>query len=68
MMREYIDFVYDIINEIHAIDRFIKGMDCTAFLADDKTSHAVVGSLKIICGHTNDQTISSIYHSQGGCV
>lgn len=48
MKREYIDYVKDILSETEFIEKTIKEIDYQKFLADKKTSHAIVRSLEII--------------------
>ena len=46
--REYVDYVQDMLGAVDRARRFVAGMDYPAFLADEKTSYAVVRALEII--------------------
>lgn len=46
--RSHIDFLNDILGAIAKASEFVKGMDYTAFQADEKTQFAVVRALEII--------------------
>ncbi len=48
MSREYVDYIYDIINEINRIEKFIEDQEFKEFYDDEKTSYAVVRSLEIM--------------------
>jgi uncharacterized protein with HEPN domain len=46
--REFRDYLQDILETMDKIERFVEGMNFEQFLADDKTSFAVVRALEII--------------------
>ena len=46
--REYVDYLYDILDAIEKAADFIEGMDFNHFSEDDKTVFAVVRALEII--------------------
>jgi uncharacterized protein with HEPN domain len=46
--REFIDYLRDIVDAIDKIERFTAGMSFADFVADDKTSFAVLRALEII--------------------
>jgi len=45
MIREYKDFVVDIIDAIDKVESFVKGMKFEVFEKDVKTSFAVIKSI-----------------------
>lgn len=47
-MRDYTLYLKDILVAIDSIEKFIAGMDLKTFLADDKTTSAVMRKLEII--------------------
>lgn len=46
--REYTDYLRDIVDAAEKAERFLGDMDLAAFLADEKTSFAVVRALGVI--------------------
>ena len=46
--RLYTDFMDDIVDAIQKVEQFIQGMTLNQFLADEKTSFAVIRALEII--------------------
>jgi uncharacterized protein with HEPN domain len=48
MIREYIDFLNDILNETINIQNFIKGVDFETFASNDEKIYAVCRSFEII--------------------
>lgn len=48
MMREYGDYIEDIVDSMNKIDEFTKGMNYKDFIKDEKTIFAVVRALEII--------------------
>jgi uncharacterized protein with HEPN domain len=46
--REFRDYLQDILETMDKVERFIGGMTFEQFLADDRTSFAVVRALEII--------------------
>ena len=46
--RTYKDYMLDIADAMEKVGQFIQGMDYAAFVADDKTTFAVVRGLEII--------------------
>lgn len=46
--RQYLDYIYDILDSIEKIESFTSNMDYAAFAADDKTVYAVVRALEVI--------------------
>lgn len=48
MIRNYLDYIDDIINSIDEISEFIKGMDFETFKTDKKTIKAIIRDLEII--------------------
>ncbi|MBF0484362.1 MAG: DUF86 domain-containing protein [Candidatus Omnitrophica bacterium] len=48
MIRQYKDYVEDIISSIEKIENFVKGMAFEKFEKDDKTVFAVIRGLEII--------------------
>ena len=46
--REFRDYLQDILETMDKVERFVEGMDFEQFLADDRTSFAVVRALEII--------------------
>ena len=61
--RLYTDFIDDIVDAIQKVDNFIEGMTLEQFLADEKTSFAVIRALEIIGEATKNipQTIKENY-------
>lgn len=47
-MREYMDYLKDIRDEIHRVLAFVSGVSYEEFLENDMLNHAVVRSLEII--------------------
>lgn len=47
-MRKYRFYLKDIYEAMSAVQAFVKGMDFSAFVVDDKTSSAVIYKLEII--------------------
>lgn len=47
-MRKYRFYLKDIYEAMSAVQAFVKGIDFSAFVADDKTSSAVIYKLEII--------------------
>ena len=47
-MRNYRLYIKDIFEAMSAVQNFVEGMDFDAFVADDKTTSAVVRKLEII--------------------
>ena len=48
MKRDYRLFLRDIIDAMNAIEEFVAGMDFENFIADDKTTSAVIRKFEII--------------------
>jgi uncharacterized protein with HEPN domain len=48
MMRDYLDYLLDIRDSIHKIEKFTKAYTLSRFADDEKTQLAVVKSLEII--------------------
>ena len=46
--REFREYLQDILETMDKVGRFVEGMNFEQFLADDKTSFAVVRALEII--------------------
>jgi uncharacterized protein with HEPN domain len=46
--RTYKDYMLDIADAMEKVGQFIQGMDYAAFVADDKTTFAVIRGLEII--------------------
>jgi uncharacterized protein with HEPN domain len=62
-MKNYQLYLKDIYEAMSAVQGFIKGMDFSAFVTDDKTSSAVVYKLKIIGKSAKNipETIQEMY-------
>ncbi len=46
--REYLDYIWDMLDAAAKAQRFVQGLGLEEFLADDKTNFAVVRALTII--------------------
>ncbi len=58
-MREVRLYLEDILQAMEGIEAFVEGMDFKAFLADDKTSSAVIRKIEII-GEATKQVADEI--------
>lgn len=47
-VRDYRDYIQDIIDSINDIENFVQGMDFKGFTRDRKTINAVVRSIEVI--------------------
>jgi len=57
--RDYKDYLQDILDSIGKVARFIEGMTCEQFVADEKTVYAVIRALEII-GEATKQIPDSV--------
>ncbi|MCP5052704.1 MAG: DUF86 domain-containing protein [bacterium] len=48
MIRDYLDYIFDIRNSIDEIEEFIEGLDFDTFRLDRKTTNAVIRSLEVM--------------------
>ncbi len=48
MKREFIDYLQDILEEINALEDFVKGMEQAEFIKDRKTVHAAIRSFEVM--------------------
>ncbi len=46
--REYLDYLYDLLDSIKKIEQFIQGLDFSTFKNDDKTLYAVIRAIEIL--------------------
>ena len=48
MTREYSDFINDIVDSVHAIEEFVRGMTFEDFASDRKTIYAVIRGIEVM--------------------
>ncbi len=62
-MKNYRFYLKDIYEAMSAVQGFVKGMDFSAFIVDDKTTSAVIYKLEIIGESTKNipNTIQEVY-------
>lgn len=48
MIRDYLDYIQDILDSIKEVESFINGMNIAEFVQDRKTVNAVIRSLEVI--------------------
>jgi uncharacterized protein with HEPN domain len=48
MTREYSDFLNDIVDSVHAIEEFVRGMTFENFASDRKTVYAVIRAFEVM--------------------
>jgi uncharacterized protein with HEPN domain len=48
MTREYADYINDIVDSVHAVEEFVRGMTFEDFASDRKTIYAVIRAMEVM--------------------